>query len=516
MRKKKLFIVVFFAVVLMISGQERIREEVKVVNVEVPVRVFYKGKAVEDLTVENFTLYEGKKSQAITSLNIIRQQIKIDKENVRPRYFVLVFRLFNYNREFKKGLKYLFDNVLVKNDSLLILANDESFAIDSLEEKEKVFARVDSLLHKQAQRARGQMISYLKRIEQEVDMHRFKVLLLRPEFHKIKDFLKKYLRIWKAYKNTYLLPNLDRYYYFAKHLEGIKKEKWVINFYQMEMIPNIIISGDLRMSLNTYIEVLLSDPSAEFVSYGRILRTMKNEINKTLNIPLDFPVDQISKLFYKVNATFHSIFMRTILGTESLDHESMKLLSDMEKCLGDITRSTGGILVSSKDLKSAINRIVEVDNICYLLTYSPKNPGKIGKIKIKVDKKKCKVVYDDNMRANYIKKHFAKIEKKDRTPAIRIKDLNLKDKRLSVSLVDFLLKKTEKGTIGQIGIHICIKNSEGKKIFDKGNTLTTEKDIVTISIPLKGLKKGTYDIVVDIKDFLTGKTEQKLIRENIR
>ena len=120
------------------------------------------------------------------------------------------------------------------------------------------------------------------------------------------------------------------------------------------------------------------------------------------------------------------------------------------------------------------------------------------------------------MRANYIKKHFAKIEEKDRTPAIRIKDLNLKDKRLSVSLVDFLLKKTEKGTIGQIGIHICIKNSEGKKIFDKGNTLTTEKDIVTISIPLKGLKKGTYDIVVDIKDFLTGKTEQKLLRESIR
>ncbi|MFC2155465.1 hypothetical protein ACFLRB_03110 [Acidobacteriota bacterium] len=516
MRKIKLFSVVFFAVVLMVSGQDPIKEEVKVINVEVPVRVFYKGKAVENLARENFTLYEGKKQQVITSFNISKQRIKVDKENFRPRYFVLVFRLVNYNQEFKNGFKHFFDNTLHKNDSLLVMVNDQSLVIDSLKEKEKVFARLDSLLNKQAQQARGQMSSYLKRIEQEIDMRRFKVLLQRPEFLKIQDFLKKYLMIWKDYKNTYLLPNLDRYYYFAKHLEGIKKEKWVINFFQMEMIPNIIISGDIRMSLNRYTEELLSDPSSEFVSYGRILRTMKNEINKTLNIPLDFPVEQISKLFYKVNATFHSIFMRTIIGVESRDHESMKILSDMEKCLGEISRSTGGTLVASTDLESAMNRIGEVDNLCYLLTYAPKNPKKIGKIKIKVDNKKYKVVYDDNMRTDYIKAHFAEIEKQDQTPVIRIKDLNLKDEKLSVSVVDFLLKKTDKGTIGQIGIHICIKDNKGKKIFDTGKRLTTEKDVVTITIPFKGLKKGTYDIIVDIKDFLTGKTEQKFIRENVR
>ena len=151
-----------------------------------------------------------------------------------------------------------------------------------------------------------------------------------------------------------------------------------------------------------------------------------------------------------------------------------------------------------------------------MLTYAPKNPEKLGKIKIKTNNKKYKVVYDDNMREDYIKTHFSEIEKKNKIPAIHLKALNLEEKKLSVSIVDFLLKKTEKGTVGKIGIHVCIKDSEGKKVFDKGKTLTTNKNIVRISIPFKSLKKGTYDIIVDIKDFLTGKTEQKFIREDVR
>jgi hypothetical protein len=91
-------------------------------------------------------------------------------------------------------------------------------------------------------------------------------------------------------------------------------------------------------------------------------------------------------------------------------------------------------------------------------------------------------------------------------------DLNLKDKNLCVSIVDFLRQKTEKGTTGLIGIRIIVE-SDGARIFDKGKTLTPQKDIVTISIPFKELKEGKYGIVVYVHDKLTGKTDNK--RRNV-
>ena len=60
---KKIF--VYFAILVLtimplFSQQEdlKLREEVSVVNMEVPVRVFYKGKSVDDLNKNDFKLYE--------------------------------------------------------------------------------------------------------------------------------------------------------------------------------------------------------------------------------------------------------------------------------------------------------------------------------------------------------------------------------------------------------------------------------------------------------------------------
>jgi hypothetical protein len=518
MRRIILYIAIFFtAAVFSGLAQQPVREEVKVVNVEIPVRVFYKGHTVNNLSRNDFKLYEDKKLQDISSFNIVRKRIKVPDSNItKPRYFVLVFRVYNYNRQFREGVRYIFDNITVKNDSLLILANNKSMFIDSVDDKEKALSRVEKLLSEQAQSARGQMISYLKRIEQEVDMRSFKQSLRQPEFIKIQEFLRKYLRVWKDYKGKYLLPNLNRYYYFARQLESIKKEKWVINFYQMEMLPNIIISGEMKREINRFSDNLMESTSAEGFSYGKILRTLMNEIKEKTNIALEFPVDDISKLFYKVNATFFTIFIRTTIGIESQDHESMKIISDMENCLRDITRAAGGALLSTSDIKQAVDKIGNEESVCYLLTYAPENPQKIGKIKIKVNKKRHNVIYDDNMRADYIKEYLEKIGKQSQSPSIRIKDLYLKEKKLCVSLDNFLLKKTEKGPVGQIGIHICVKTDKGAKIFDKGKPLMPQKDIVTISIPFKGLKKGTYDFVVSVRDFLTGKTDRRSIRESIK
>ena len=123
---------------------------------------------------------------------------------------------------------------------------------------------------------------------------------------------------------------------------------------------------------------------------------------------------------------------------------------------------------------------------------------------------------NSNSRSDYIKEFLEKKVEETQTPTIQIKDLSFTNKNLSVSVINFLIKETEKGSQGRIGIHICIKNSKGAKLFDSGKTLTPQKDTVTISIPFTGLKKGKYDIVVDVRDFLTGKTAQEFIQESVR
>ena len=512
MRKIIILLVIFIMLaVLLVIAQETVKEEVKVVNVEVPVRVFYKGKPVDNLSIDDFKLYENKKQQSISSLNIVRRKIEV--ENKKPSYFVFLFRAYNYNEQFREGIRYIFENILMKEDTLMVLVNDDIVMIDRLNDKEAAFSRVEKLIIEQSQVDRRQLSSYLKRVEQEIDMRSFKFSLSQGNFISVQDFLKRYLRIWKDYKEKYLLPDLKRYYHFSKKLERIKKEKWVINFFQMEMLPTIIIPGEIKRSINRFTDNLMESPKAENVSYGRILRTILNEIEKETNIVLEFPVEEISKLFYKVDATFHTIFMRTTIGVESRDHESMKINSDMEKCIGDITRATGGMLVSTSNVRDAVDRIVEAENVYYILTYAPKNPGKAGKLKIKAGKKKYKVLYDDNIRADYIKEYFQKrTGKQERVPAIRIKSLAVKNKKLIITIDGFSVQKTEKDSIGKLGIHICIKNSNGKKVFDKGKLLTTQKDIVTIYIALSSLKNGKHEIIVDVKDFHTGKTDRKSIR----
>ena len=63
------------------SAQEKehkpIVEKVTVTNVEVPVRVLYKGEPVADLTKDDFSIFENRKRVEINGFFIKRKKIKI-------------------------------------------------------------------------------------------------------------------------------------------------------------------------------------------------------------------------------------------------------------------------------------------------------------------------------------------------------------------------------------------------------------------------------------------------------
>ena len=254
--------------------QATVQESVKVVNLEVPVRVFYKGKPVDNLSRDDFKLYEGKKLQAINGFNIKRNKIKLQEiglemgeQKIRPsRYFVLVYRVTQFTPPFKEGLKHIFDTILTEQDEVRVFINNENLYFFNLADKQACYRKVDRAIMKESANARQLMNAYFKKLEQQVDKRKWDLLLRQITVGKpedrinmrrrqmfLKQFLERYLQVFREYKRRYLLPDINSYYNFARHLEGVKKEKWVLNFYQMEMFPQLAMSGKARRIIRRFI-----------------------------------------------------------------------------------------------------------------------------------------------------------------------------------------------------------------------------------------------------------------------
>ncbi|MCK5057279.1 MAG: hypothetical protein KAT34_11525 [Candidatus Aminicenantes bacterium] len=517
--------------------KEKIREEVSVTNVEVPVRVFYKGKAVGDLTRKDFKLYENKRLQTINGFYLKKRKIKIDdirlstgepepepepeKKSPPPRFFVLVFRVTNYTEKMKKGVAYLIENVLRDNDQLLVFVNDKTIFLNKGHRKVKRKDILDQVIREESIKANQRLVSYFIKIQRALNMARTELklqddqgrrvaVIARPDI--LVNFLEDYLASWVEYKKKYLLPDIDKYYNFANFLEKIDKEKWVISFYQIEMFPKMKYSGELRQQIELIMSELLVGRSEDIV-YSRQMLSLLTEIDRELNVADDFHSDEISKLFFKVDATCHSIFCGVQKDSMSQDLEFKRISTDIENSLREMTANTGGALIASNDLESALRTISEKEDIYYMLTYAPDDPRETGKIKVEVSDKKYDVVYDSNMRADYIKEYLEK--KRALSPTILLDDISFKEKKLRMEISNFLMQKTEEGRKGKISVQVRIKDEADRLVFDKNRFLVTDKKVTTITIDFDWLKKGNYNIIVDVSDMLSGKTAMEFLQPTV-
>lgn len=224
--------------------QEKIKETVEVINVVVPVRVYYKGELVSGLKKQDFKIYENGKLKKINVFEEIRKKIGISEiglhanhvEEYKPRFFVLVFRLTDYNYYFKRGIDYIFKNILREQDRLMVLANNSFFEEKRIGDLEIMKTRIELLLKRESMLAKGLLEKYLKHIKFKVKMIDFS--MTTGNFRDVLViFLNNYLAFLNEYKKKFLLPDIDSFYYFSKYLEKINMEKWVINFYQIEQYP---------------------------------------------------------------------------------------------------------------------------------------------------------------------------------------------------------------------------------------------------------------------------------------
>lgn len=523
------------------SAQEKehepIVEKVTVTNVEVPVRVLYKGEPVTDLTKDDFTLYENKKKMAINGFFLKRKKINImgtkeitrESKPVRPRTFVLTFSITDFNEYLVKAVDHLFANILRPNDRLLLLVNDKTLEYRNLENKEEIKRQLMAELREQSKTARFRLIKYINQVETYLNMQDFKEALgitgslarsaeRRDRVQPIVNFLEKYMVTWSDYRNKYLTPRLDRFYYFSRYLEGIKGDKWVLSFYQFDLFPKIRLTSEVMDRLRILASILIESDEGGANALGKRLNTILNQLLVELNVNKNFPIEEVSKLFYKVDATFHSFFIKSLKLSGTDDLEYQEVASDIERTLKEITDITGGQNITSNNLVKSIDTVSELEDVYYILTYAPLNPKKAGKLKIKVKNRKYEVLYDDNFRSDYINDYFKKLAAKFQTPDIKIDDFSFRGKILAFTVKNYLMKKEGDNNIGRMKVRIKLTGSDNNVVlFDQAKVLTAQKAEMKISLGnFKTIPGGEYEFIIDALDMFTGKEDNFLEKVRVR
>ncbi len=526
-----LLLILIFSGRLSSQDEDNIREEVRVTNIEVPVRVYYQGQPVENLTRDDFKLYEGKKSQSINGFYLKKRKIRVPYLNQsqqdpipassKSRLFILVFRLAQYNSNFKKGIAYLFGHILKERDQIFAFVNDTTIILNNPTLKTSR-AQLEATLLQESIKANHRLTGYFNKIQRSLEFTKTELEMraqaeanvpvdTRPA--QIISFLKYYLSTWKEYKKRYLLPDINKFYSFTNFLTKINKEKWVINFYQVELFPKMKLTGDLRQQIELITNQMLST-DGEGVQYARMILTLLREIELELNVARDFDADEITKFFYKTDATCHSIFSWIRKETGSPDLEFGTISTDIENSLREITSKTGGALISSNDLKSALDSIAQKEDTFYMLTFAPTDHRKTGKIKVVVKNKKYQVIYDNNIRADYIREYL--IKKEATIPAISINSISFKNRQLSLSISNYILQPNGSEKSGRVMIRVWIMDELNKNVYDKSKYFAPLLQSMTISINFNWLKLGKYSIFVDTTDIATGKNSLNFLQPQIR
>ena len=136
MRKGILIIGILF-LILFSSGQE-IQEQATAINIEVPVRVYKGNKFIDNLTINDFEVFEDGKPQKIEAVYLIQERQVKREESEKPffpetkkRNFVLIFEMMRYSKNVGEGVDYFVKNVIMPGDTLILITPMERYNFDT-------------------------------------------------------------------------------------------------------------------------------------------------------------------------------------------------------------------------------------------------------------------------------------------------------------------------------------------------------------------------------------------------
>jgi hypothetical protein len=378
----------------------QLQHEAMAINIEVPVRVFKGDVFIDDLSLEDFELFEDGKRQIIEAVYLIKKK-SIEKEETgrdleearkmyRPevsRYFVFVFAVYEYLPKINDILDYFFDEVYLPGDTLNIATPVKTYnlnpkAIAENIPNEEIKRKMKLILRRDIRVANGT----------------YQTLMRNLEAFALETDAENYMRTLRELQQ-FRYVDLNVMEGFASYLKTKEGQKHVFLLYQQENIPLI---GDFTEMTSADVEIY--DPTRP-EGLNMASQTYITDLLQSVS----FNTEKIKYLFADSSIAAHFLYITKPL-IDSLDIQRQgsqrglrhrDITEDVYNAFLRIANDTGGIIESSANVSSSFQKAAFASENYYLLYYSPQNykaDGKFRKIRVKVKGKNYKI----NFRAGYI------------------------------------------------------------------------------------------------------------------
>ncbi len=414
--KKSIIIFGVFILSFTLLAQE-ISHETLVINIEVPVRVFKGSRFIDNLTIDDFEVYENGKLQKLEAVYLVKKKAierKDEKKKFSPdtsRTFYLFFEITDYSPRIEDALHYFMQNVVLPGDSLVIVSPMKTYEMNpqalELKSNDEIVKELKGLLRKDAMIGSSEYRSSMTELtritrafagvlttqeEGGRRLDQFSASEFAEAYEQDPELLLQILL--ENYRLT--LERLEMLRYidqpklldFARTLKDKEGQKYVFLFYQREYIPM------LEPTLLMKIDSLFQSSSHITQNVASLFQMYRRDIT--------FDVDWVNQAFADSSASIHFMFFtkpaQHVPGLRFEEHSE-----DIYSAFRQMATATGGITESSSNPFTLFRTAVESSENYYLLYYTPlnyKKDGQFKNIKIKVRDADYKVIHRAGYFAN--------------------------------------------------------------------------------------------------------------------
>ena len=418
--KKHTIILAILVLGLTLFAQE-IKQEAVAINIEVPVRVYKGDNFVDDLTINDFEVYEDGILQEIEAVYLINKRNILTKEekqtstpetsrSFKPqtsRTFYLFFEIVEYTPKLADAVDYFFKNVLDPSDNLTIVTPIKMYRLKSeflsKVPREEVINQIREILRKDAWGGNYEylnLINDLEEIIRSMSSIGSKSRSNAPSTRRTAgggtvtvsaqgsegDPLVQLGRYEEILNNLERIRNVDqkKILEFANILKDQQGQKHVFMFYQREFIP--------QLTNTDYVKRLAT---SGLVTKMKLIALM-GYFFRDANIDIDRIKQAYADSSISINFLFFTKPAKYIPGVQMAEHSE-----DIFGIFREMAQATGGITSSSSNPEYLFQQASNAVENYYLLYYTPKNysaDGKFKKIKVNVKGKNYRITH----RAGYI------------------------------------------------------------------------------------------------------------------
>jgi len=448
-------------------------------EIRIPVHITKNGKFVKNLSVDNFELYL--KDKQVKNFKFEEFSKSFLNNKIPLNYYVLEFNLISYSSQIGKAIDFFIDNILKKDDGIIIITRNKIYSSVNFTSKENLKENIKQYVKKDTLEYKGKINSYMKNMESLLNK-------LEMDQESIKRFVESYSREWNIYKKMLLIPPTDKYITVVNSLTKKCGNKWWINFQARELIPHY---GKFKRKMRD-IENFLTDTMSQEKTSGwteGVLKA-KNNLKSDFLVSDIIPAEKLSKLFIGANINYSSIFFRNRLEKKGAG-SFFEITPNYEETIKKISDNIGGNYITNDNLINAINSLSNMNTYYYLFETNVKKENDY-KIKIKpttLSEKKHDIYYRDNFNKEYFNK-------------VNLIDVFVKNKQIGFKIRDYKMKKIEGKTSGMIYVKITVKDFNGNIAYQTSNTLKTVNNEIRVNLPPVNIS-GEYKLYIIAKDYVS-------------